>query len=158
MKVEDLVRFAAFVSLSDVVEQGNSYSRQPSTLNNFCPKILILLFYKINSNLKGSSQLLLKLTWKEINRAGLNVSSVNIAFKIIAPNQSIVLSWNYFCLWWYSNDAMNESAAYLANEYFNLFACAKRKKRRNATLKTIQFITSLRNAVYTNRKNKIEWT
>ena len=44
---------------------------------------------------------------------------------------------------------MNESAAYLANECFNLFACAKLKKRRNATLKTIQFIISLRNAVYT---------
>ena len=48
--------------MSDAAEQLNSYSQQPSTLNNFCPKILILLLYKINSNLKGSFRLLLKLT------------------------------------------------------------------------------------------------
>ena len=132
-KVKGLVRFSVFVPLSDAAEKSNSYSRQPSTLNSFCPKILILLLYKINSNLKGSFWLLLKLTWKEINSAGLHVSSVNIAFKIIAPIRSIVLSWNYFCLWWYSNYAINESAAYYANEYFNLFACANRKKRGNAT-------------------------
>ena len=104
--------FLQFVPLSDAAEQSISDSRQPSTLINFCPKILILLLYKINSNLKRSFRLLSKLTWKEINSAGLNVSSVNIAFKIIAPIRSIVLSWNYLYLWWYSNNAMNESAVY----------------------------------------------
>ena len=53
--------FSAFVPLSDAAEQGNSYSRQLSTFNNFCPKILILLLYKINSNLKESFRLLLNL-------------------------------------------------------------------------------------------------
>ena len=128
--------FGSFFCIRSFERRGGtveSYSQQPSTLNKFCPKILILLLYKISSNLKGSFRLLLKLTWKEINSAGLNVSSVNIAFKIIELIRSIVLSWKYFCLWWYSSYAINESAAYYANEYFNLFACANRKKRGNAT-------------------------
>ena len=115
--------FGSFFCIRSFERRGGtveSYSRQPSTLNNFCPKILILLLYKINSNLKESFRLLLKLTWKEINSAGLNVSSVNIAFKIIAPIRSIVLSWKYFCLWWYSNYAIDESAAYYAKEYFKV--------------------------------------
>ena len=46
----------------------------------------------------------------------------------------------------------------LTTQMSNLFACANRKKTRERHLETIQFIISLRNAVYMNRENKIEWS
>ena len=41
---------------------------------------------------------------------------------------------------------MNESAAYLENDYFNLFACAKRKKKKERHLEnlTVYYISSQR--------------